>query len=96
MRLKELRKRRGLTQSELAKSLGVSSQTILNWENGIHEPNITQLIQLSNIFNVSVDYLIGRNKSTSEVDELCFQLEKISYSDLIDFIKEQLKEMKNK
>ena len=38
MRLKELRISKKLSQSELAKIIGVSGQTILNWENGIYEP----------------------------------------------------------
>ena len=56
MRLRELRNKSGLTQKKIASKLGVSSQTILNWENGIHEPNTNQLIQLADMFNVSVDY----------------------------------------
>ena len=47
MRLRELRNKSGLTQNEIANKLGVSGQTILNWENGIYEPKINQLIQLA-------------------------------------------------
>ena len=43
MRLRELRIKSGLTQNEIATRLGVSGQTILNWENGIYEPKISQL-----------------------------------------------------
>ena len=55
MRLRELRIKSGLTQNEIAARLNVSGQTILNWENGIYEPKISQLIQLADLFNVTVD-----------------------------------------
>lgn len=42
MKIKELRNAKGLTQNALGKMIGVSGQTILNWENGIYEPKISQ------------------------------------------------------
>lgn len=63
MRLRELRIKSVLTQNEIANKLGVSGQTILNWENGIYEPKINQLIQLADLFNVTVDYLIERKSN---------------------------------
>ena len=91
MRIRELRNKSGLTQNEIASKLGVSGQTILNWENGIYEPKINQLIQLADLFNVSVDYLIERKNSDRDVDDICRELEKISKEDIIRFIKEELK-----
>ena len=61
LRLKELRRQRGLTQAEVAKLVNYSQNLISTWENGSHEPNITALITLSNYFNVSVDYMIGND-----------------------------------
>ena len=61
MKLKELRIKNKLTQNELGKIIGVSGQTILNWENDIFEPSIVNLIKLANFFNVSIDYLVDRN-----------------------------------
>ncbi|MCR4561868.1 MAG: helix-turn-helix domain-containing protein [Bacilli bacterium] len=90
MRLRELRNKSGLTQNEIANKLGVSGQTILNWENGIYEPKINQLIQLADLFNVSVDYLIER-KSNKNIDDICKELEKISKEDFIEFIRNELK-----
>ena len=90
MRLRELRNKSGLTQNEIANKLGVSGQTILNWENGIYEPKINQLIQLADLFNVSVDYLIER-KSNRNIDDICKELEKISKEDFIEFIRNELK-----
>ena len=91
MRLRELRNKSGLTQNEIASKLGVSGQTILNWENGIYEPKINQLIQLADLFDVTVDYLIERKSNELTVDQICRELEKISKEKLINFIKEELK-----
>ena len=90
MRLRELRIKSGLTQNEIATKLGVSGQTILNWENGIYEPKISQLIELADLFNVTVDYLIERENVPSQADIVCKELEKISKEDLISFIRSKL------
>lgn len=59
-RLKELRLKKGLTQTELGKKLGVKQSTFTNWENGKREPNFETLIKLANLLEVSVDLLLGR------------------------------------
>ena len=82
MRLRELRSESGLNQNDIASKLGVSGQTILNWENGIYEPKISQLIQLAGLFNVTVDYLIERENVPSQADIVCEELEKINKEDL--------------
>lgn len=88
MRLRELRNKNGLTQNEIAAKLGVSGQTILNWENGIYEPKINQLIQLADLFCVSVDYLIERdNTGKNNIEEICKELEKISKEEILDFVR---------
>lgn len=57
--LKKLRIDNSLTQEELSKKLNVSPSTISQYENGMREPSISQLINIARIFNVSVDYLLG-------------------------------------
>lgn len=59
-RLKELRIERNITQQELGKLVNMSKMAISHWEKGHSEPSISQLIMLSNYFDVSVDYLIGK------------------------------------
>jgi transcriptional regulator with XRE-family HTH domain len=59
-RLKELRTERNITQQELSKLVNMSKMAISHWEKGHSEPSISQLIILSNYFEVSVDYLIGK------------------------------------
>lgn len=61
IRLFELRNELGLSQRAIAKMLNVSQGTYNNWENEKTEPSIAQLIQLSKIFEVSVDYIIGNS-----------------------------------
>lgn len=90
MRLRELRIKSGLTQNEIATKLGVSGQTILNWENGIYEPKINQLIQLADLFNVSVDYLIERKGDEKRIDDICRELDAISKEEFIEFIRKAL------
>lgn len=59
-RIKELRFVKGISQVDLAKRLNVSKQSVSNWENDNIQPSIEVLIKLADIFNVSTDYLLGR------------------------------------
>ncbi len=56
-----LRKKQGLTQGELAQRLNVSDKAVSKWERGGGFPEITQLPALSDIFGVSIDYLMKGN-----------------------------------
>ena len=58
--LKALRKAKEIGQAELAKELNVSLKTVSHWETGYTEPSITQLIQLANYFDITIDELVGR------------------------------------
>ena len=60
MRLKELRKKKGVSQLRLATELNTTQNTISRYETGEREPGIDELIKIADYFNVSVDYLIGR------------------------------------
>lgn len=90
MRIKELRTKANITQKQLAEFIGVTSQTILNWENGIFEPKISELIKLANYFHVSVDYLIEREIDNSQINIICDNLRQIEKEDFIEFIKKEL------
>ena len=56
-RIKELRKREGISQRELSEEIGVPQQTISSWESGRNEPSIFNCIVLADYFDVSLDYL---------------------------------------
>jgi len=60
MRLKEIRKRKGISQLKLAMDLHMNQNTVSRYETGEREPGISELIKIADYFNVSVDYLIGR------------------------------------
>ena len=62
-KLKELRLERNISQKELGDFLNMSKMAISHWESGHSEPSIAQLIILSNYFDVSVDYLIGKTEN---------------------------------
>jgi hypothetical protein len=59
-RLKELRKKRGYTQSELAKYMNMRQGSYTKWETGMTEPRIENLIKLADLLEVSLDWLFGR------------------------------------
>ncbi len=69
IRLFELRLEKNLSQRELAKELNISQGTYNNWENGKTEPSIEDLIEISKLFKVSVDYLIGNQVEEVAVKE---------------------------
>ncbi|MDD7417481.1 MAG: helix-turn-helix transcriptional regulator [Treponemataceae bacterium] len=57
--IKNLRMSKCLNQVEMAKILGVTKQSVSNWENENIMPSVDMLIKLSQFFNVSTDYLLG-------------------------------------
>ena len=57
--IKELRKERNISQTELAGMLNLSQDTISLWELGKSYPDIISLIELSKIFKVTTDFLLG-------------------------------------
>ena len=67
-RLKFLRQSKELNQVQLADKLGVKKQSISNWENDNVMPSVDMLERIANYFQVSTDYLLGReDKPTSGV-----------------------------
>ena len=59
-RLKELRLEKGIGQIELATQIGVSKGIISLWEQGKREPTLSSLVAIADYFNITIDYLIGR------------------------------------
>lgn len=58
-KLYELRRAAGLSQEELAERLNVSRQAVSKWENGAAQPELSKLVELSRLYSVSVDELLG-------------------------------------
>lgn len=61
-KIRELRRKQGLTQAEFGKLLNVSASTIAFWETGKREPDIRKLKEIAKIFNVTADYLLDNEK----------------------------------
>jgi len=59
--LKQLREENGMSQYKFAEEIGVVQSTVGNWESGTREPNLDTLCKLADYFEVSTDYLLGRN-----------------------------------
>ena len=57
--IRKLRKERNLTQEELAEQLGVTFQAVSKWENDTGMPDISQIVPLAYVFDVSTDILFG-------------------------------------
>lgn len=60
--LKQLRIEQGLSQRSLGEKLGFCNQTVSFWESGQREPDLDSLVKISNFFEVSVDFLLGRSE----------------------------------
>lgn len=60
-KIMSLRKRLGWSQEELAHRLGVSRQSVSKWESSSSIPDVTKIVQMSELFDVSVDYLLKDN-----------------------------------
>lgn len=59
-RLKELRTEKGWTQKALAERMNVTDDCIFFWEKGRSEPSVQQILDLSALFEVTTDYLLGK------------------------------------
>lgn len=78
VRLKELRKAKGLTQTDLAKELGMSKGCYNRYETGSRQPSIEALQQLAQYHGISIDYLINGkisdNLGLSTSERYCLEL----------------------
>lgn len=68
--LKKAREKVGLTQAQAAEAIGVSDGTYKNYEQGKREPNGDKMVTIANLFNVTTDYLLGREPSQNPFDNL--------------------------
>ena len=58
-RIAELRKEKGFTRKTFAEYLDISQFTLRNYENDVHEPGHSFILQVARTFNVSTDYILG-------------------------------------
>lgn len=72
-RIRELRKKKGMTQEQVAGNLGISFQAVSKWENSIALPDITMIPAIADLFGVSIDDLFGYRKEQirEQVNAIC-------------------------
>ena len=75
--IRKYRKERGMTQEALAEKLNLTIGTISKWERGSSEPELSYLMQLAQIFHVSLDALLGFSIRSSNIDVLVEKIEKL-------------------
>ena len=85
-RLKELRKKKGLTQQELGNLINVTKVSICCYENGTRMPTLDTLLELEKVFGVHFDYFLGHDEVVEKKD--------ISYLYLADEEIEILEELR--
>lgn len=70
-RLQELRKKAGYSQEQVAEKLGISRQAISKWESGQGKPEIDNIVRLTEIYEVSADYILlgNENRAITAVTE---------------------------
>lgn len=68
-RLAMIRKEHHFTQNEIADRLNISAQAVSKWENDLTLPDINTLVDLADIFDMTVDELVGKKKSESKYVE---------------------------
>ena len=68
--IKELRKEKGMTQEELAESLGTYRRTVSRWETGRNLPDIDILLEMAELFNVElIEIIDGERKNNIDIKE---------------------------
>lgn len=107
-KIKKIREKRGLTQTELARRCGVPHATIWNIENGKRNPGFKVLPKIAEVLNVSIDELLKEEEDFEELmkdPELKIMFEKVgkltpearkSIIDFINFVYEQEKKKHSK
>lgn len=88
LRIRELRESRHMSQESLGRRIGRSKPVISNYENNIKYPPLEVLISIANVFNVSLDYLVGIEKKDAlyinNLNETQTNIMKLLYEEFTD------------
>jgi transcriptional regulator with XRE-family HTH domain len=87
-RIRELRKKKGMTQTELAKSLGKTLGTISTWETGKRKPEFETMDALCDYFDVNLGYLIGSSDDPTLYKPTQEELNELGLSEVEDELSE--------
>ncbi len=88
-RIYQLRKAKGWTLEKLGNEVGLGKTTILNWEKAGSVPNEEILRKLSNLFDVSIDYLLGNDEMMNDSENILFR----NWGKMSDSDKEMVNQM---
>lgn len=69
IRLKQLRKGKGFRQEDMAATIGKSRSLYNQWESGKREPQLKEIKTIAEIFDVSIDWLLGVDKSKEQKND---------------------------
>ncbi|MBC2012347.1 helix-turn-helix transcriptional regulator [Listeria marthii] len=99
-KLEYLRNRKGWSKVEVAKRLGMkASSTYSNWEYGNREPDLDTLKRIADLYDVSVDYLLGRTEKNSTIETIAAHIDPNATDeeirDILAYIEEKRKEHTN-
>ena len=91
-RIKQLRKKKGISQSELAEVIGVKNNTVSTWERGTRKTDFEALNLLSDYFEVSFEYILGSSdKEEARVKPTQDELDQLALSALADDLYDNMK-----
>lgn len=79
-RLTHLRERQGWTKTRVAQSLGMSLQKYANYEYGRREPDLETIARIAALYDVSTDYLLGRESPQKQTVDLAKDPEVLLYN----------------
>ena len=95
-RLKQIRKEKGITQSDLGKAVGVSKPEICFYENGSRNPSLNNLIELADYLKIDVAWLLGREVRLDKNNELtCLSDKELELINILRKHKKLYKELIN-
>jgi len=87
-RIAELRKSKHLNQTGLAMKLNISQYLVSAYETGRHQPSIDALLQMSKLFNASVDYIIGNSDIKTPAEQISREGLTADETELLEIFKE--------
>ena len=90
-RIKDLRKKNKYTQSSLANKLGVSTGTVAMWETGKRKPNFDALSDMSELFDVRIDYILGNSNDDTSIKKYPDDLQQLGAWAVEDDLNETIK-----
>lgn len=65
-RIRDLRRLKNMTMTEFGKAVGVAKTTVSNWETGRNFPSQDTLIKIANVFEITTDFLLGKDENSDE------------------------------